>query len=139
MVDDPSRPASDNGGRLPADAGHLAVVYRAAVECASHPTERVRVVAAGTLAAAAWTYGVADIAPVSGRALQRPTTGQVVTELVIAQQLRNEAETPLEYAHDTGVVDWLALVAGTVPPGREPWWQPLLDAVAEQPTARAAP
>ena len=139
MVVDPSRPAFDVAGPRPADAERLALVYRAAVECAAHSEERVRVVAAGTLGAAAWTYGIANVAPVSGRAVKSPTRGQVVTELAIAQQLRSEAETPLEYAHDTGVVDWLALVAGTVLPGQEPWWQPVLDAVADQQAAGATP
>lgn len=135
MVDDPSRMDSHDQGPGSADAEQLLLVYRVALECAAHPSERVRVTAGATLAAASWTYGSSDTAPASGRRIRHPSSGQVRAEYALAVALRLDAETDLEFAHDTGVVDWLALVAGERQSG-DPWWQPVLDAVAEQRAAR---
>ena len=138
MFDDPSRPASDDGGPPPADAGLLALVYRVAVECTGHRDERVRVAAGGTLEAAFWTTGEQDVAPVTRRRGRWPQPRQVLVEYLAARQLCDDAETDVQYADARGVADWLALVGGVECPD-EPWWWPVLDAVPERQAARATP
>ena len=127
MVEDPMHPGVAGTVAAPADDQLLALVYRVALECTGHRDERVRVAAGGTLDASFWTSGARDVAPVSGRVVGSPSPDQVRVEFVAALQLRQDAETDVQFAHARGVADWLALVIGAR--GDEPWWQPMLAAV----------
>jgi hypothetical protein len=109
----------------PTRAAIDAVVFLA-MRVSADAEELVRVQAAGTLYAADWTLGVTSRAPVTGRAISAPGRGDVQLEYLAAVEARVGARTRVHFAHDSGVVDWLAFLVDPLRADR-PWWAGLLD------------